>query len=249
MTIGTIRCVVFDLDDTLWNTIETLNDAHEVMRQALGLRCPEVEAKYGDTPVFRDEMKVTMGAFPEQAHDFTFVRMETLTRLIGDKEIAQEIYDVWYKKRNDPALFPGVVRALGSLRAAGIRVGTLTDGNSDPSTIASLREIVDFTVSAAEVGTSKPDRKMFACCEAKSECSAGELVMVGDNLDKDVIGARNAGWRGIWCRPPQSKTLGTNHEHHFVQVSEVTDGETSADAIVDHVSEVEAVLRSWAAES
>jgi hypothetical protein len=34
MPLGRIQCVVFDLDDTLWSTAETLQKAHEDARRA-----------------------------------------------------------------------------------------------------------------------------------------------------------------------------------------------------------------------
>mmetsp|Transcript_101395 Transcript_101395/g.302388 ORF Transcript_101395/g.302388 Transcript_101395/m.302388 type:complete len:221 (+) Transcript_101395:38-700(+) len=148
--IGTVRCVVFDLDDTLWNTVETLDAAHKAMRTALAERCPELDSKASEQAQFREEMRRTMEENPERKHDFTFVRHETLKRVTGSEEAAAAVFEAWFQKRNSPALFPGAREALLSLRDAGLKIGTLTDGNANPLEMEALRDVVHFHVSAAE---------------------------------------------------------------------------------------------------
>mmetsp|Transcript_101396 Transcript_101396/g.302393 ORF Transcript_101396/g.302393 Transcript_101396/m.302393 type:complete len:245 (+) Transcript_101396:38-772(+) len=241
--IGTVRCVVFDLDDTLWNTVETLDAAHKAMRTALAERCPELDSKASEQAQFREEMRRTMEENPERKHDFTFVRHETLKRVTGSEEAAAAVFEAWFQKRNSPALFPGAREALLSLRDAGLKIGTLTDGNANPLEMEALRDVVHFHVSAAEVGAAKPDLRVFSLCERKAGCAAPELVMVGDSAEKDVRGAQDAGWRAIWVRPPvNGSVLGGPHD---LTSSQPISGEGKADATVDHVREVEGILRSW----
>jgi len=64
----------------------------------------------------------------DREHDFTYVRKTTLNRIIGNGEIASEAFDAWYKQRNAPSFFPGVLLALQELRDDGFKIGTLTDG-------------------------------------------------------------------------------------------------------------------------
>mmetsp|Transcript_37126 Transcript_37126/g.74934 ORF Transcript_37126/g.74934 Transcript_37126/m.74934 type:complete len:248 (-) Transcript_37126:237-980(-) len=247
MTIGAIRCVVFDLDDTLWNTMETLNAAHEAMRAALAEQCPELDSAVGEQARFREEMRQTMEEYPERKHDFTFVRREALRRVTGSEGAAEAVFEAWFRKRNDPKLFPGVGEVLRSLRAAGLKIGTLSDGNANPLDMEALQGLIDFHVSSAEAGAPKPNKVMFSLCERKAGCSAPELVMVGDSAEKDVRGALDAGWRAIWVRPPtDGSVLGSAHD---LTSSKAVNGETQADATVDHVQEVEGILRSWAAAS
>mmetsp|Transcript_101395 Transcript_101395/g.302390 ORF Transcript_101395/g.302390 Transcript_101395/m.302390 type:complete len:111 (+) Transcript_101395:414-746(+) len=85
--------------------------------------------------------------------------------------------------------------------------------------------------------------RVFSLCERKAGCAAPELVMVGDSAEKDVRGAQDAGWRAIWVRPPvNGSVLGGPHD---LTSSQPISGEGKADATVDHVREVEGILRSW----
>eukprot|EP00931_Biecheleriopsis_adriatica_P063254 TRINITY_DN38262_c0_g1_i3.p1 TRINITY_DN38262_c0_g1~~TRINITY_DN38262_c0_g1_i3.p1 ORF type:complete len:100 (+),score=18.80 TRINITY_DN38262_c0_g1_i3:40-339(+) len=97
MPIGRIECVVFDLDDTLWNTIQTLECAHKAMRAALATRCPEIDEQFGDAEAFRAEMLKTMDSHPDRKHDFTFLRKATLHRLLGNETHVTEIFELWFK--------------------------------------------------------------------------------------------------------------------------------------------------------
>lgn len=249
MSIGDVRCVVFDLDDTLWNTSACLEIAHGAMCSVLDERCPEVGAKYRDVPSFAAEMKSTMSAHVERKHDFTWLRSTTLERLTADGGHAAAATAAFVQARNQPSLFPGALEALRALKALGLQIGTLTDGNADPMIIDGLKDVVDFCVNAVDAGASKPDRRMFALCESKSGCDPSSLVMVGDNAEKDVAGAKAAGWRAIWVRPPMDgAAFGGAHSLHAAGSAAAVEAAGSlAEATVRHVDEVEAALRSWAA--
>eukprot|EP01043_Picozoa_sp_COSAG02_P046472 COSAG02_NODE_4350_length_5463_cov_2.614840_2_plen_108_part_00 len=91
------------------------------------------------------------------------------------------------------------------LRGMGKIIGTLTNGNADVAGIAGLRDLVDFSLTAEGVGAAKPDRTMFeAAMRVAGITDASQCVHVGDDHGKDVIGAKSAGWRAIWCPKGQA---------------------------------------------
>lgn len=240
MPLGRIQCVVFDLDDTLWSTAETLQKAHEVMCSALKLEMPD---KPSESPEqFRDRMVEVQTEFPERKHDYGFCRREALIRMTGDAAMAERVFATWHAARNAPKLFEGVEPMLRRLKER-VKLGTLTDGNANPFTICALKDIIDFHVSSVEAGAGKPDKRMFQLCEAKSGYSAEELVMVGDSLGKDIKGAQDAGWRAIWVHPPAC--AGSSFDMASVDKSTPS---LSVEAEVDRVAEVEEILLRWGSE-
>jgi putative hydrolase of the HAD superfamily len=54
------------------------------------------------------------------------------------------------------------------------------------------------TIISEEVGIRKPDPEIFRICLNQLEIDAKQAIMVGDRLDKDVIGATRIGISGIW---------------------------------------------------
>ena len=118
----------FDLDDTLWDTTATLRGAHEAMVKA----APTLSTEHRTPAGFKDEMLSTRDAHPDNAHDFTFVRKETLRRILGSDELAEAAFGSWFAARNTPLFYPGAVETLRTLQGQGYRLCAISDGNSQP---------------------------------------------------------------------------------------------------------------------
>lgn len=104
-------------------------------------------------------------------------------------------------------------RVPGILSSLGLQVGPLRYGvQSPPRQKASMQEYdLDFTVMSYDVGHEKPDVRIFRAAEemldvilqsqsessTKTDLSAWENIYVGDEYDKDVVGAHVAGWYAI----------------------------------------------------
>ncbi|KAK5169689.1 uncharacterized protein LTR77_005667 [Saxophila tyrrhenica] len=101
---------------------------------------------------------------------------------------------------------PDVLTSLG-LKVSPLRYGDskAEGGNWD----------VDFTVMSYDVGHEKPDRRIFEAAEgmldvvrgagaaASAEGDGWEKVYVGDEYDKDVVGAVDAGWKAVLINDSQ----------------------------------------------
>jgi phosphoserine phosphatase len=53
-------------------------------------------------------------------------------------------------------------------------------------------------VISAEVGVGKPDPRIFRAALEAIDVAITDAVMVGDSLDRDIVGARRAGLRSVW---------------------------------------------------
>jgi putative hydrolase of the HAD superfamily len=100
------------------------------------------------------------------------------------------------------ALFDDVAGCLQTLRAAGLRLGVIT--NSDPGyqtrKLASvgLADAFDVLVISGELGVGKPSPAIFEhACRALA-VSPSQALHVGDRLDLDALAAAEAGLRGVW---------------------------------------------------
>lgn len=100
---------------------------------------------------------------------------------------------------------PDVLAGLEQLRAAGWRLGILTNGASDIQrakvAAAGLTEAVDTIVISEEIGARKPEQDVFHVAIARSGGQPSTRAwMVGDNPAEDIGGAREAGLNTIWLR-------------------------------------------------
>jgi 2-haloalkanoic acid dehalogenase type II len=63
---------------------------------------------------------------------------------------------------------------------------------------AGLRPYLDFALSSASCGIRKPNPRIFEIAIEHWGLSGDDVVMVGDTLGADILGARNAGIASIW---------------------------------------------------
>lgn len=225
----------FDLDDTLWDTSRTLANAHEAMVAAT----PSLPELQQSAAGIKEAMMVTISENPDRSHDYTFLRKETLRRLLGSDALAEEAFAVWFEKRNDPAFYPNAVKTLQDLRAAGFRLCAISDGNSNPMEMSQLQGLFEFAVNAIEAGATKPDERPFRLAASKAGVPCNDMVYIGDNYSKDVVGAKNVGMRAIWVRTPPPENAA-----YLLTPSGCPDGDSIADAEVASVAELPQVLRS-----
>lgn len=136
----------------------------------------------------------------------------TLERLAGDPA-TQQRWQRWIRERYEPAvvrglqqaatLYPGVRELLGRLRAAGLRLGLVSDYRGVPDRLAALGlagEHFDFVLVTEEQGAMKPAARMAAATLAGMQLPGAAMVMVGDRAFADERFAAAAGMRFLGVR-------------------------------------------------
>ncbi|MGH3870287.1 MAG: HAD family hydrolase [Pseudonocardiaceae bacterium] len=99
-------------------------------------------------------------------------------------------------------LFDDVLPCLKALRALGLRLAAITNAAGDYQRaklgMLGLGTTFDAVLISGELGVAKPHRAIFrrACCALG--VLPAQAVHVGDRLDTDAEGARDAGLHGVW---------------------------------------------------
>jgi HAD superfamily hydrolase (TIGR01549 family) len=97
--------------------------------------------------------------------------------------------------------FPGARAALARLRAAGVRLGVLTNGPADGQrrklAVTGLGAAVDACFISEEIGVAKPDERAFRLALAGLGAEPGRSAMVGDSFATDIEPALRLGLRGV----------------------------------------------------
>ncbi|HZU75978.1 MAG TPA: HAD family hydrolase [Dehalococcoidia bacterium] len=98
----------------------------------------------------------------------------------------------------------GMEEMLQALRAAGIRLGVVTNGGAANQRAKvealGLDRYVDSIIISGEAGIEKPDPRIFALALAALDCEPSRAWFIGDHPRNDVLGAAGAGLRAIWLR-------------------------------------------------
>jgi HAD superfamily hydrolase (TIGR01549 family) len=77
-----------------------------------------------------------------------------------------------------------------------VKIGVLTDYETEYQIqklkLLGLNDIIDVVVTSEEVGIEKPSIHMFQTVLSRMKLGANDVIMIGDNLDKDIKGAINS---------------------------------------------------------
>ena len=115
--------------------------------------------------------------------------------------VAEQIGTAAEQEWGDPRnfeLFPDVAPLLAVLRGAGRTVGLVSNTDRELEPFASRLGIeVDFALASSAHGRRKPCATIFAAALALGGATADETVMVGDNVEDDIAGARASGLRAV----------------------------------------------------
>jgi HAD superfamily hydrolase (TIGR01509 family) len=99
---------------------------------------------------------------------------------------------------------PGTTEALDRLRAAGLRLGIVSnsDGRVEEALAAAgIRDRFEVVLDSALVGVEKPDPAIFRAALTALGVAAEEALYVGDLYEVDVVGARAAGIEAVLLLP------------------------------------------------
>ncbi|MDX1569447.1 MAG: HAD-IA family hydrolase [Xanthomonadales bacterium] len=194
-----IRALTFDLDDTLWPISPVMRTAETVLRAWFVRNAPRVAKRFD-----RDAMWALRGELvdeaPERAHDLSALRKavieRALTRCGYPASMADEAYDLFYAARHEVSFFEDVLPALRRL-VDHYPMATISNGSARVERLG-LRDYFRFSVFPHEVSRPKPHVEMFELAAERFGLEPAEILHVGDNLDHDIVGAREAGFQVVW---------------------------------------------------
>ncbi len=211
----TIHCIAFDLDDTLWACKPVIHAAEKELYTYLEHSYPKITHCYSFEQLIQ-QSKCFMIQHSELSYDLSLLRQRWLSSLANEFNYESEMVDtafrVFWLARNKVQFYTGVLDILAHLSQQ-FRLGVISNGNADVNHIG-IGKLFDFTVSAREAGVAKPHPDIFKLALKKAQCQAHEMIYVGDDLQRDIYGANQAGLTAIWYRPQL-----TNQEHRLIEYS------------------------------
>ena len=195
-----LRAVLFDVDFTLARPGPELGpDGYVRAGERHGLRLEAFRYEAA-----RDAALVDLRRHPELEHDdeIWFRFTERIVRGMGGDadsayDCAIEITRGWERHENFE-LYDDVPAALAALRAAGLRIGLVSNSARDVREFARHHALdVDAGISSFHHGRTKPHASIFRAVLDLLGAEPGEAAMVGDTIADDIEGARALGMDAI----------------------------------------------------
>lgn len=219
----------FDLDRTLWDfdtnserALKLLFDETQSVHQLPGFHkfnriYKEVNAslwkKYGKGKISKEELRNSRfrKAFlklglnnPELNHYFNeeYIRISPL----------------------QTEMFPNTIETLKELKDEGYRMHVITNGFKEVQLTklenCFILPFFETIVSSEEIGFNKPDIRIFQHAMSYADAQPHKSVMIGDDINVDIMGAERAGMFGIHF-DPKEKLSRKNNDFRIRDLSEL----------------------------
>jgi phosphoglycolate phosphatase len=185
-----IRAVILDLDGTLVDTAEEIALALNETLAGLGLPVVSLEAA---TALIGRGVRSLVERAVEQVG------------ATADIDHAVEVFEAQYERlvATRATLFPGVKEGLDAMRAAGMKLGVVTNKprffTEKLLAYVGVASLFDTVVAGDDGLRRKPFGDMIAAGAKNMGATIDETLMLGDS-GNDVLAARDAGCL-VWCVP------------------------------------------------
>lgn len=203
-----IRYLIFDLGGTLMHARASWEPIHEQADEALtqSLRLHGINL---DANLFRARLHAYYEQRDRDFHETTyhFVLRELLKEL-GHAEVAESVLrsalDALYAvTQKNWQLENDTVETLDILISEKYKLGIFSNAGDDKDVqdlIESfgIRSYFDFVLTSAACYYRKPHPRTFELSLAHWNATPEEAAMIGDSLEADIAGAKQAGLTAIW---------------------------------------------------
>jgi putative hydrolase of the HAD superfamily len=202
--------IFFDLDHTLWdfekNSTETLTELfYQFHLETRGI--PDLDT-FIKTYLHRNEMmweqyrygNIDKDILRNRRFEYTLYDLQ-----IEDSELSKSLSDEYIKRAPFKTnLFPDTHEVLGYLKKKYV-LHIITNGFRETQFIkmnsTNITHYFSEIILSEEAGYKKPDPNIFYHSLEKAGTNAGDSLMIGDNLDVDIAGARAAAIDQVYFNP------------------------------------------------
>lgn len=202
--------IFFDLDRTLWdfdrNSVDALREIIDESRLTeMGVEDPET--------FIADYQRINeayWALYREQKVDketLRWIRFDGALKAhgINNKELACQLADRYIQVSPlKTGLLPGTIDSLDYL-AGRYQLHIITNGFEEVQHLklerSDLARYFQVVVTSEKAGCKKPGKEIFEHACAESGAKLSESMMIGDDLQTDILGARTVGMDHVFFNP------------------------------------------------
>lgn len=227
-----VRGIICDINGTLIdiNTDEGNEQIYRSISHLLkyyGIRTSRTDVREGYYQILKDQRRASREEFPEFDavavwREFVVSRLERSGASMPKNKLTQLPHFLAELFRgislNRLELYPEVRQVLDELRP-NYRLAALSDAQSVWA-VPEMRQvgIADLffpIVVSGDLGYRKPDPRIFALTLRRMHLSPQEVVFVGNDMYRDIYGARQAGMRTVFFATGQGQQRMDGVEAHY----------------------------------
>ena len=204
-----LKCIIFDLDNTLYREADYLFCLANFMRR-----------KFKGCPYKEVSSEIIENNLDRRQGDIIFSLFYFLFERYPSKKEHNLIFGAYKKLKCPIKLFPDFYNVIEIIKEKRIRTAILTNGifevQLNKMSLLSLDKYIDH-IFVNPNGYSKPNKEAFVSVADFFLCEANSVLMVGDDPVNDIEGARNAGMltyrikKGFFKNEPSKANYESEH--------------------------------------
>ena len=194
------KVVLLDLDNTLYEYEpihqKSLNKVYKILKKEKKISQEEFLELY---KISKKEIHREL-AQTASSHNRVLYFQRLVEKLYDtvDSDIVLKLYNTyWDDFLENIKLWKWVIQTLKKLKELWIKTAIISDLTTNiqlrKMSKLGLSPFIDVLVTSEETGKEKPNPIMFLLALNKLNASPSEALMVGDNIEKDIIG-----WNYTW---------------------------------------------------
>jgi len=229
--VVSLNVVCFDLDDTICNLgdghqkarlviIDKLSRESDYSRDALA-RVYDIEW----TIIKQDYMKLVSNGLDEQ--DIREKLIKSVLDVIGLEACASDYARLFgIETLKELYIFPDARTVMDTLGKK-YRLTMITNGASvwQRAKIEklSIEDYFEEIIVSGELGHHKPSSKIFEEMTRRTQVDVSDIIYIGNNYMKDVIGAKESGWKAVWVKRNDEERDESVPDYVINELSELLD--------------------------
>jgi putative hydrolase of the HAD superfamily len=145
---------------------------------------------------------------------------------INDEYLGEELSERFRMERKErPFVYEDTFRVLNEVKE-NFQLLLLTNGSPhlQNTKLDNTPELVPYfeeIIISGDIGKGKPDSAMFLHALERLRLQKDEVIMVGDNLNTDILGASNLGITTVWINRRQQKPHDIIPDYEIKELHEV----------------------------
>ena len=225
-----VKAVLFDLDNTLYpyheNHVRGVRAAHKLYSKKYSLSFISFMKLYTKAAIKSHDFTAKNADQHDRRLHFQYVF--ELDKKPIDYQLILDMFDVyWDNMIKHSKLDPGTKQLLAWIKKQGYKVGMITDLTMD----VQFKKIIKFglapyfdvVLTSEEAGIEKPSPKIFKLILEKLQVKSSETIMVGDNPDRDILGANKMRMTSVLMRRDMKNTTKAKPTHTITDIRDLKD--------------------------
>jgi HAD superfamily hydrolase (TIGR01549 family) len=213
--------IIIDLDNTIYN----YDKCHKA---ALNNVVDYIKTIYKGEYIIREiydniskELKYEL-INTASCHNKSIYFKKLLENLELDLSILDLLIDLYWRIFfENMVCYDGVKEFLIWNKKNGVKIGILTDYETEYQikklSTLNILNYIDVIVTSEEVGIEKPSCQMFQTILRRLSLNTNEVIVIGDNFEKDIIGAFNMNIFAYWFNTKtDTSNLCIKRDKHYI---------------------------------